>query len=78
MVIDIINIERLALGEAENHTPVGTNRYRPKAFQLALERMQPEARQVHISDRTCSIKARENVPQLFGVFPYHATGSSSS
>src|SRR5271157_1242009 len=52
VVIEIINVQHVAFAKAENHPPVGADRPRPKAFQLALERMQPEPRQVHIRCRT--------------------------
>jgi hypothetical protein len=34
--------------------------------------MQPEAWQIHVSNHSGSIEARQNVPQLFGVFADHA------
>src|SRR5262245_59501833 len=49
MVIDIINVLR-AVVKAENHPPVGPDSYSPEAFIRALERMQPEARHVHMGD----------------------------
>src|ERR1035441_3153870 len=61
VVIDIINLQRVALHQAENHPPVGAHRHRPKAFELALERMQPAARPVHVRDRIGSIQTGENV-----------------
>jgi hypothetical protein len=34
----------------------------PKPFHLAFERMQPEARQVHVTNRRGSIERSQNVP----------------
>lgn len=72
MVIDVINIQRVAFGEAENHAPIGPNRDRPKAFELAFERMQTEAGQIQVSGRSGGIKSHENITQLRSMFPDHA------
>src|SRR6266851_8393915 len=48
VVIDVINGDGITVCKPEDHPPVRPNRNRPKAFQLSLERMQPEPRQVHI------------------------------
>jgi hypothetical protein len=69
MVIRIIDIERVALDEAENHPPIRTNGDGPHTLQLAFQWMQAETRQVHIADRTGGVKSRENVSQLNRVFP---------
>src|SRR6266852_1261269 len=42
VVIDIINVPRIMASKAKDHPPVGANSHRPKTFQIALERMQPE------------------------------------
>jgi hypothetical protein len=43
-----------------------------KALQLTLERMQPEAGNIHLGRSTGSVEPRENVTQLLRVFPNHA------
>jgi hypothetical protein len=43
MVVEQIDIERIAILEPEDNAPVGGNVNRPKALQLALERVEPEA-----------------------------------
>src|ERR1035437_3322773 len=48
-VVDIINIEYVSVGKAKNHPPVCPNSHRPKTFQLAFRRMQPNTGHVHIS-----------------------------
>lgn len=73
MVIDIVNVHSIPFDKAEYHSPVRANGDRPKAFQLPLEGMQPEPRQVHIRRDTSSIEARKNVTQLFCVFADHAS-----
>ena len=39
VIIDVIEIQRMAFGEAENHAPVGTNGYGPKASEVTFKRM---------------------------------------
>ncbi len=39
MIIEIIYVERIAVGETKDHSPVGPDSDRPKAFHFALERM---------------------------------------
>jgi hypothetical protein len=41
-------------------------------FQIALERMQPKARQVHVLNRSGGIQARKNIAQLHRVFGVYA------
>ena len=68
MVIDVVDILRIAFRKAENHTPVGTNRNRPEASEITLEAMGPESWQIHVCGCTSSIKPRKDVPQLWRVF----------
>src|ERR1035438_2394757 len=39
VVVDVVDIHGVTFREAENHAPVGANRYRPKAFEITPERM---------------------------------------
>ena len=48
VIVDEFHIGRVAIGEAENNPPVGSNCYRPKAFPVALERMEIEAGHTHV------------------------------
>lgn len=72
MVIKIIDIQGVALFKPEDHPPVGSNRYRPRAFRLAFERMKPLARHVHITDNGGGVKPCESVAKLDCVFVDHA------
>ena len=72
MVIDIINVQGFAVGEAKNHSPVSANGHRPESFELAFEWMQPEPRQIQIRNIARGIQAGENVAQLFCVFANHS------
>src|SRR5207245_9507448 len=73
VVVDIVNVKCVTLGKAKNHAPIRANRYRPKAFQPALERMQPESRQVHVCNGSRRIQTGENVTQLLRMLAHHAT-----
>jgi hypothetical protein len=39
MIIEIIYVERIAVGETKDQSPVGPDSDRPRAFHFALERM---------------------------------------
>ena len=72
MVIDIINVQGVAVREAEYHAPVCSDRHRPETLPVAFERTQAKPRQAHILCRGGSIQPRENVTQLFDVLLDHA------
>src|SRR5580658_1870377 len=72
MIVEIVDIERIAIGETKNHSPVRPDGDRPKAFHLALERMQPESGQIHISDVGRSVETNKNVAESFGVLAHDA------
>ena len=67
MVVEIVNVQRIMVNKTEDHPPIGPHRHCPKAFQLALERMQPETGQVHVRHRRGSFKTRQDVAQLICV-----------
>jgi len=73
MIINIINLEGFAVGEAKNYAPVSAYGHRPKSLQLTFERMQPEPRHVHIGNMSGGIEAGKNVAQFFRVFADHAS-----
>ena len=71
MVIDIIHVLHVVV-RAKDHLLVCANRYRPKTFELAFERMQPETGHIHIGHGAGCVELRENIAQFDGVFGYHA------
>jgi hypothetical protein len=71
MVIDVIDIERIAIGKSKNHAPIGPNGNRPEAFQLTLEGVQIEARQIHVCNTASRIETRDNIAQLLNMLGYH-------
>jgi hypothetical protein len=68
MVIDIINVQDFAVGEAKYHSPVSANGNRPKSSELAFKRMQAKPWQLQIRNVACCIKAGKNVTQLVQMF----------
>jgi len=67
MVVDQINVASVPGAEAEDHPPVGPNRYRPETSQVAFQRMQSKARQIHIGNDFSCIKPRKNVTKFLYV-----------
>ena len=70
VIVEIVDIQRVAFGKAENHSPVSPHGDGPKAFELALERMEPKTGQVHIRDGSRCVESHENIAQFFGVFAH--------
>ena len=67
MIIHIIDVSRMTVVEAEYYTPIPGDRYSPKTSEASLERMQPEARNVHIIRPTAAVQYRKNVAKLFNM-----------
>ena len=67
VVIDIIDVLRSVI-KTKNHPPVSAYCNGPKAFHLALERMQPETRQIHMGNVGSGLKSRKNIPELIDMF----------
>ncbi len=72
MVVNIVNVVCTAVRKMENHSPVRANRHGIKPLQFALERMQTETQQIHISDGLGRIEPGENIAQLNNVLGQHA------
>lgn len=67
MIIEIVDIERVAFRKAEDDSPVCPDGHGPKAFELAFERMEPETGKVHIRDDSRSVEPHQNIAQFLGV-----------
>jgi hypothetical protein len=65
MIIHIIDISRITVVEAERYTPIPGDRYSPETSEASLERVQPEARNVHIIRPTAAVQYRKNVAKFF-------------
>ena len=72
MVIDIINVLRVAVVQAKDHPPVGTYRNRPKALPVTLKRVQLKSRYIHIGNDESCVKPYQNVAHLFNVLSLDA------
>ena len=68
MIIEIIDVHRVAVGKAEYDPPVGADRHGPKTSELALQCVQPETRQVHVLNCASRIETGKDVTQFHGVF----------
>jgi hypothetical protein len=67
VIVDQIHIPRLAIFHSEDDPPIGSNGDRPKALEIALERMKVKARNVHVFRDTGPIETLENTPDLLDV-----------
>jgi hypothetical protein len=72
VVVHIINVECITVGETENDPPVCSNRYRPKTFVLAFERMQTKTGHIHVGHSVGRVESRENITYLNNVFDNNA------
>ena len=61
MIIDIVHVHCAAINETKRHSPVGSHRYGPNSLLVALKRMKPKTREVHIFDCGRGIETDENV-----------------
>jgi hypothetical protein len=50
MVVEPVDIERIALFEAEDDAPVAKDVYRPESPQLTLQRMESEAERIGVGN----------------------------
>ena len=64
MVVEQIDIEGIASLEAEDDAPVGGYVDRPKALQLALERVEPEAWGIHVGHGRRDVQAAQDTADL--------------
>src|SRR6266852_3791211 len=65
MVIDKINIGRLAVREAENDSPVRSHRNGPKSLKRTLESMEPKARAAQPFNGLSGIERGQNFADAF-------------
>jgi hypothetical protein len=65
--MNIINVDRVTVVEAERYTPIPGDRYCPKVSELSFERMKSEAGKVHLIGPTAAVQYRENIAQFFNM-----------
>ena len=71
VIINIIDINGVAVFEAERNSPIPGDRYSPIAGEVSLERMQSEAGNAHILRPTAAVQHRKNVAKLFNMRGRH-------
>jgi len=64
MVVHVVDIDCRSVLEPKRHAPVARHRYRVVSFHVALQFVQPQARQVHAFRSPTAIKNCQDVPQL--------------
>ena len=71
MVIDQVNIRGIALFEAENDAPVGTDGDAPITRELAFQRVQPKARQIELLRACRHIEPGQHARDLICMLRVH-------
>jgi hypothetical protein len=64
MVIEQINIERIAAVEAEDDAPIRGHLDCPKASQFAFKRVEPEAGGVYVGHSRRGVQTAQDTPNL--------------
>ena len=64
MVVHKINVGCLAVLETEDNAPVGPRSHRPKAFEVAFQRVQSEGRQPERLKGSRRVQHTQNLPDL--------------
>jgi hypothetical protein len=64
VIVNQINVKRIAVLKAKNDPPIGTYDHRPNTFKIANKRVKAETRTVHIFHRFRRIQEAENVFDL--------------
>lgn len=60
VVVDEFDVVGMSSFEPKDDTPIGSHDYRPEAFEVAAQRVEPKGRHVDICDRTSSVDNGEN------------------
>ena len=67
MIIQVVDVDRVAVVKSKRHTPVFRYPDREVPFKAAAQRMEAKSRQVHVLWRPAAIQNREDVLKLFEV-----------
>jgi hypothetical protein len=67
VIVNIINIQNVALDKTEDDPPIGAHRHRPKASEITFKGMKVKAWDLHIRDGFRSIQTRQNVTYLSSI-----------
>lgn len=71
MIVNQIDIDGVAVCEAEDDPPVPGDGHRPEPFKIAFEGVESEARDVHLAWVTCPIEQKQDArdPPNIGLRP---------
>ena len=64
MVVKVVDVDRMTLFEPKRHPPTAGNGHSKVALQLALERMQSEARDIHSFRASTPVKGSKDAQQF--------------
>jgi hypothetical protein len=67
VIVSIIDINGMAIVEAERDAPISGNRHRPITSKASLERVQSETGDVHIVGSMAAVQYRKYVAKFFKV-----------
>src|ERR1700720_9924 len=73
VIVNIIDVNGVAVLEAERYAPITGNRYSPVALQVALKRVQPQAGKVHVVGPTAAVQHCKYITKLLAVPRCHAS-----
>ena len=67
MVVAIVNQNGVFSLKCEGESPIAADIHRPVTFEIAMKRMKPPSRSVHIFRRSGIVQGEELFPQPFGM-----------
>ena len=71
MIIDVVDIDRVAVLEPKSHPPIARYRHRRIPAQFTAQLMKLKPRKVHISRAPALVKRGQDVSQLLDVVRWH-------
>jgi hypothetical protein len=74
MVVHKIDVQGLAVIEADNNSPIRAHGQGPKSCEIAFQRMQPEGRIIEIGHFFGSVQQRQDLFDSAHMFGIHASG----
>jgi hypothetical protein len=70
MIVDEVDIQSFSVLEAKDNAPIRAHRDRPKFLKIALQRVQPEGRQIEISHALGCVEQSQDLayfPDMLGI-----------
>jgi len=72
VIVHVVHVKGVTIDKPKYHAPIGANRDGVKALQVALERMQPKAWNIHVLDGLRRIESCQNVAQFLSMLCRYA------